>query len=114
MANPVRLRGGSSTGPIDRRRDDAPDAQGTRRVGHDTPVDGYVTPDGKFRWSAGWDLWVPTGKGDDSELPGPLEWGPLMPDRPHPRGCWCVECWNAGVRYADYAKAKRLRESNGF
>ncbi len=79
-----------------------------------TKKDGQLSQDGRFRWSAGWGIWCPIGKGDDNELPGPVEWGPLMPERPHAQGCWCVECWNAGVRYSDYLKAKAVRERNGF
>lgn len=29
---------------------------------------------------------------------------------PHPAGCWCVECHNAGVRYADYLAAKSAQD----
>jgi hypothetical protein len=29
---------------------------------------------------------------------------------PHPAGCWCVECNNAGVQYADYLKAKSAQD----
>lgn len=42
--------------------------------------------------------------------------GPLLPNAPvhrapvHRSDCRCTECWNAGVRYADYAKQKRLEE----
>lgn len=76
--------------------------------------DGTLSRDGKFRWSAGWGQWVPTGKGEQEiPLPGPLESGPLLPER-HSESCLCVSCWNSGVRYADYLKAKRLRDANGF
>ena len=27
---------------------------------------------------------------------------------PHEAGCWCVECWNAGLRYGEWLKAKNL------
>jgi hypothetical protein len=29
---------------------------------------------------------------------------------PHAPGCWCTPCWNAGLRYGEYLKAKRLNE----
>jgi len=74
---------------------------------------GTLSKDGKFKWSAGWQKWVPTGKEPELELPGPLESGPLLPER-HSASCLCVDCWNAGVRYSDYLKAKRLRDQNGF
>lgn len=39
--------------------------------------------------------------------------GPLEPNaverRPlHKAGCACIECWNAGLRYGEYLKAKGL------
>lgn len=37
--------------------------------------------------------------------------GPLVPPprpAPHEAGCWCVECWNAGLRFGEYLRAKRL------
>lgn len=68
---------------------------------------GTLSRDGRFKWSAGWQKWVPTGKEPEQEiaLPGPLESGPLLPER-HSESCGCVDCWNAGVRYSDYLKAK--------
>lgn len=27
---------------------------------------------------------------------------------PHEAGCWCVACWNAGLEYGEYLKAKGL------
>jgi len=94
--------------------EEAPGADEVGRAALSVAVDGELTPDGKFRWSAGWNAWVPTGKGEEVDLPGPLEWGPLMPDRPHRRGCWCQACWQAGLEYGDYLKAKAVRERNGF
>ena len=76
-------------------------------------VDGQLSADERFRWSAAWGRWVPTGR-EQTDLPGPLEFGPLMPEKLHPRGCWCVECWNTGLRYGEYLKAKSIRETNGF
>lgn len=75
--------------------------------------DGTLSRDGKFRWSAGWGQWVPTGREEEIPLPGPLEFGPLLPER-HSESCLCVDCWNAGVRYGDYLKAKAVRDRNGF
>ena len=48
-----------------------------------------------------------------NELYGPRPTGDSIPPparslASHPAGCGCVECWNAGVRYGDYLKSKRL------
>jgi hypothetical protein len=75
--------------------------------------DGTLSRDGRFKWSAGWNRWVPTGQEQELELPGPLEFGPLLPER-HSSSCGCASCWNIGVRYNDYLKAKAVRERNGF
>jgi len=59
------------------------------------------------------------------DLEAPLEdleplqvWeGPLLPEpRPsaHHPGCWCVRCWNMGLEYGEYQKAKTLFNDNGF
>lgn len=67
---------------------------------------GVLSRDGKFRWSAGWQKWVPVSKeAQEIPLPGPIESGPLLPER-HSESCGCVSCWNAGVRYSDYLKAR--------
>jgi hypothetical protein len=37
--------------------------------------------------------------------------GPLLPEPrrpPHEAGCWCVACWQAGLAYGEYLKAKNL------
>lgn len=47
------------------------------------------------------------------ELHAPQPPGPTIPPArslAHPGGCWCVECHNAGQRYADYLHAKRMNE----
>ena len=42
--------------------------------------------------------------------------GPLLPNAPehraprHPARCDCMECWNAGQRYAEYLEQKRLED----
>jgi hypothetical protein len=39
--------------------------------------------------------------------------GPLLPEPKcptHIAGCGCMECWNQGLRYGEYLKAKRLQE----
>jgi len=40
--------------------------------------------------------------------------GPLEPERirrsRHAAGCNCIDCWNAGLRYGEYLKQKRLNE----
>lgn len=42
--------------------------------------------------------------------------GPLLPNVQehraprHPDGCECTDCWNAGVRFADYLHQKRMNE----
>src|SRR6185503_17741094 len=102
-SNTVAPPSSSDTQTASSRSAGAGESSGARK-------DGQLTPDGRFRWSAGWDRWVPTGKGDSHDLPGPLEWGPLLPDKLHPRGCWCPRCWEAGIRYGDYLKEKKLRD----
>lgn len=75
---------------------------------------GTLSRDGRFRWSAGWQKWVPVPQVEQEiPLPGPLESGPLLPER-HSESCLCVSCWNSGVRYSDHLKAKRIRDANGF
>lgn len=74
---------------------------------------GTLSRDGRFKWSAGWQKWVPTGKEPELELPGPLESGPLLPER-HSASCVCVECNNTGVRYADYLKNRDLWGNGGL
>lgn len=29
---------------------------------------------------------------------------------PHEAGCWCVSCWNAGLRYGEWLEQKRLED----
>ena len=43
---------------------------------------------------------------------GPLPPEPVRPQ--HVRGCMCDECWDAGQAFAEYQKAKRIYEMNGF
>lgn len=65
-----------------------------------------------FRWVEAWGIWVPDATQDVVE-PAPLEplgMGPLLPEKHRCNLLDCVECWNTGVRYADYRKAKRLQE----
>jgi len=71
--------------------------------------DGTLSRDGRFRWAAVWERWVPTGKEEEIDLPGPLESGPLLPQR-HSASCLCGDCMTAGQHYADYLKARRLRD----
>jgi hypothetical protein len=66
--------------------------------------DGTLSHDQRFRWSAGWQKWIPTGFQPEVPL-DPLESGPLLPER-HSDSCLCDECWSAGVRYTDYLKAR--------
>lgn len=45
---------------------------------------------------------------------GPVDIGPLEPETPrHGSSCLCARCATAGQHYADYAKARRLRDE-GF
>lgn len=75
---------------------------------------GTLSRDGKYKWSAGWQTWVPVPQQEQEiSVSGPLESGPLLPER-HSASCVCGECMTAGQRYADYLKAKRLRDANGF
>lgn len=58
------------------------------------------------------DLWDWTRPLAEHPLP-PLGTGPLLaePRRPsHVSGCGCVECWNAGLRYGEYLKQKKLED----
>ena len=42
---------------------------------------------------------------------GPVDVGPLQPDMPrHGSSCLCGPCSVAGQAYADYSKARRLRD----
>jgi hypothetical protein len=117
MANNLHAARDSQPALVDRPEnvaDGVPDEAetGTDEVGPTAipvAVDGQLSADGRFRWSAAWGAWVPTGKEETVEA-GPLEWGPLMPERIHPRGCWCLRCWDTGLRYGDYLKAKRIRD----
>lgn len=61
---------------------------------------------GHYRHETPLDLNAPLPAGIAGEAPVPRE--PRRP--PHEAGCWCVECWNAGLQYADYLQAKRLEE----
>jgi hypothetical protein len=69
--------------------------------------DGVLSRDGKFRWSAGWGQWVPSGREVQTEAPAPLESGPPLPQR-HSESCVCDACMTAGQHYADYIKARGL------
>jgi hypothetical protein len=46
----------------------------------------------------------------------PLPPQPAAPARseprvaPHAAGCWCTACFNAGLRFGEYLKQKRLNE----
>lgn len=75
--------------------------------------DGTRSRDGRFRWSTGWQKWIPVPQEPEIPLPGPLESGPLPPER-HSESCVCDECLTAAQHYSDYRKAKRLRDENGF
>lgn len=50
------------------------------------------------------------------DLDAPLPKSPVVTPRPErPKACRCgdidcMACWDAGVRYADYEKQKRLEE----
>lgn len=67
---------------------------------------GALSHDGRFRWSAGWQKWVPTGREMAPEpSPSPLESGPPLPER-HSASCVCGDCMTAGQHYADYLKAR--------
>lgn len=72
--------------------------------------DGQLSKDGRFRWSAGWGQWVPTGK--EINRP-PVQQDFLAYEKPvsaHSPSCLCGACMTAGQRYADYLKARRLRD----
>lgn len=67
--------------------------------------DGTLSRDGRFRWSAGWQKWIPTGREIQREAPAPVEFGPPRPPR-HSESCVCSACMTAGQHYADYLKEK--------
>lgn len=72
-------------------------------------LDGTLSRDGRFRWSAGWEQWVPTGKEirrPPQQIDFVVESG--LPQQPrHSASCVCAECLTAGQRYRDYLKVKR-------
>lgn len=51
-----------------------------------------------------------------AEVPGsePPSSPPAPRPPPHPAGCWCTECWQAGIETAEYLQKKRLFDANGF
>lgn len=70
--------------------------------------DGQLSDDGRFRWSSGWQQWVPTGREAQRDaFPAPAESGPPLPER-HSESCVCGECMTAGQHYSDYVKARGL------
>lgn len=82
----------------------------SRKSGGDGALqDGQLSRDGRFRWSAGWDQWVPTGK----EINNPPEQIDFVecakPVSRHSPSCLCGACMTAGQHYADYLKARKLR-----
>lgn len=65
-----------------------------------------------WRWSDGWNKWFPIGEALVEAVPDePVTLAPSHPA--HPSNCWCVECWNAGVRMADYLKNRNLWNGGG-
>jgi hypothetical protein len=61
---------------------------------------------GHYRHQSAVDLSAPLPAGIAGEPVPPVE-----PRRPaHEAGCWCIECWNAGIEYGIYLQAKRLEE----
>jgi hypothetical protein len=74
---------------------------------------GQLTQDGRFRWSAGWGQWVPTGKETMEPSPSPLESGPLPPER-HSASCMCNACLTTAQRVADYLKNRDLWGNGGL
>jgi len=73
--------------------------------------DGQLSRDGRFRWSAGWGQWVPTGKVINNP---PVQTDFLESAKPvalHSSSCLCANCMTAGQHYSDYLKAKRLQEN---
>jgi hypothetical protein len=58
----------------------------------------------RYRHEPPLDLRAPLPAGIAGERPAPKE-----PRKPlHAPGCWCSECWNAGLIYGEYLKARRL------
>lgn len=75
-----------------------------------TQRDGVRTVKRGFRWVEAWQTWVPDATRDVVETVPlePLGMGPLLPETHRCNSLDCIECWNAGVRYADYLKAHKL------
>lgn len=81
-----------------------------------SPKDGELSRDGRFRWSAGWHRWVPTGKETviaQEEIPL-LGMGPLNPTNTHLPSCLCAACVESGQHYADYLKNRDLWGGGGL
>jgi hypothetical protein len=77
--------------------------------------DGTLSRDGRFRWSAGWGKWVPTGKEQEPELDlAPLGAGPLEPEIERHPFDGCAECMNQGQLRADYIKNRDLWGHGGL
>lgn len=82
--------------------------------------DGELSRDGKFKWSAGWKIWIPTGR-EIADYWHPWDMSPnqvlgaaaLVPIR-HGRYCTCARCLTAGQRYLDYARNKELWGNGGL
>lgn len=74
-----------------------------------TRKDGTLSRDGRFRWSAPWAKWIPTGYEIAQPLPAPLVSGPRLPER-HSASCTCDSCLTAGQHVADYIKQKALND----
>jgi hypothetical protein len=59
-----------------------------------------------------YNIWL-YGSFVELEQIGPLPVGPLLPEH-RCNSFDCLDCQNKGVQYADYLKAKAVRERNGF
>lgn len=63
----------------------------------------------KYRWSEAWECWVPISRPIFDTLRA--EERALVVPRPHRcNRLDCIDCYNTGVRYADYLKTKRAEQ----
>lgn len=77
--------------------------------------DGELSRNGRFRWVAAWATWVPVETGRDEVRQQPPTILASAPARAHADcGLDCVECWNAGVRMADYLENRGLWGNGGL
>lgn len=90
----------AATLTVSKKTDGARESGSTRK-------DGQLSRDGRFRWSAGWGQWVPTGR-EIQELQQTDFLEAAKPITRHSPSCLCGDCMTAGQHHADYLKARSL------